>query len=88
MIGKSGGEISRKNKGVLDRPWTKWRVLMVMSSTLKFQFTVNPESQRFDYSVRQKIGDPGPSQSWAAWMAPAGNWFSWRRGENRSLGTC
>ena len=48
------------NKGVLDGPWTKWRVLRAMSSTLKFQFTVNPESLRFDYSVRQKIGDPGP----------------------------
>ena len=25
---KSGGEISRKNnKGVLDRPWTKWKIL-------------------------------------------------------------
>ena len=28
------------NKGVLDRPWTKWRVLMSISDTLKFQFTV------------------------------------------------
>ena len=27
------------NKGVLDRPWTKWRVLIAISSTLKFQFT-------------------------------------------------
>ena len=42
---KSGGEISRKNNnGVLDRPWTKRRVLRAISSTLKFQFTVNPES--------------------------------------------
>ena len=32
------------NKGVLGRPWTKWRVLRAISSTLKFQFTVNPES--------------------------------------------
>ena len=41
-FGKSGGEISRNNnKGVLDRPWTKWRVLFAISSTLKFQFTVN-----------------------------------------------
>ena len=28
------------NKGVLDGPWTKWRVLRAISSTLKFQFTV------------------------------------------------
>ena len=35
------------NKGVLDRPLTKWRVLSAISSTLKFQFTVNPESLRF-----------------------------------------
>ena len=45
FLGKSGGEIARKNnKGVLDRPWTKRRVLNAISSTLKFQFTVNPES--------------------------------------------
>ena len=28
------------NKGVLERPWTKLRVLRAISSTLKFQFTV------------------------------------------------
>ena len=28
------------NKGVLERPGTKWNVLRVISSTLKFQFTV------------------------------------------------
>ena len=60
FLEKSGGETSRKNKGVLDRPWTKRMVLRAISSTLKLKFTVNPESQRFDYSVRQKIGDPGP----------------------------
>ena len=32
------------NKGVLDRPWTIWMVLRAIFSTLKFQFTVNPES--------------------------------------------
>ena len=43
-FGESGGEISRKNnKGVLGRPWTKLKVLRAISSTLKFQFTVNPE---------------------------------------------
>ena len=45
IVGKYGGEISRENnKGVLDRPWTKWMVLWAISNTLKFQFTVNPES--------------------------------------------
>ena len=34
----------KKNKGVLDRPWAKRMVLMAISSTLKFQFAVNPES--------------------------------------------
>ena len=34
------GEISRKNnKGVLERPGTKWKVLRAISSTLKCQFT-------------------------------------------------
>jgi len=28
------------NKGVLERPWTKWRVLNAISNTLRFQFTV------------------------------------------------
>ena len=32
------------NKSVLYRPWTKRRVLRAISSTLKFQVTVNPES--------------------------------------------
>ncbi len=27
------------NKGVLERPWTKWKVLRAISSTLKCQFT-------------------------------------------------
>ena len=45
VFGKSGGEISRRNnKGVLDRPWTKWRVFRAISGTLKFQLTVNPDS--------------------------------------------
>ena len=34
----------KNSKGVLDRPWTKWKVLKAISSTLKSQFTVNPES--------------------------------------------
>ena len=32
------------NKGVLDRPWTKRRVLRAISSISKFKFTINPES--------------------------------------------
>ena len=27
------------NKGVLERPWTKWKLLMAISTTLKCQFT-------------------------------------------------
>ena len=53
-------DIEENSKGVLGRPWTKWMVLRVISSTLKFQFTVNHEKWRFDYSVRQNIGDRGP----------------------------
>ena len=47
------------NKGVLDRPWTIWKVLKAISSTLKCEFTGNYEMKRFDYLVRQNIGDPG-----------------------------
>jgi hypothetical protein len=50
----------RIHKAVLHNPWTKWKVSKAISSTLKLQFTVNTESSRLDYSVRQKIGDPGP----------------------------
>jgi hypothetical protein len=33
-------EISKKNNnGVLGRPWTKWKVLRVISNTLKFPKT-------------------------------------------------
>ena len=38
------------NKGVLDRTWTKRMVLKVISSTLKFQFTVNHEVK--DLTIR------------------------------------
>ena len=34
------------NKGVLGRPWTTWMVSMAMSSTLKFQFTINPGNEK------------------------------------------
>ena len=43
----SGGEISMKNdKGVMDRPWTEWRFLRAISSTLKCQFTGNHELEK------------------------------------------
>ena len=34
------------NKGVLDRPWTIWKVLTAISSTLKCQFTGNHENEK------------------------------------------
>ena len=42
--GEFSGEKSKNNEGVLGRPWTKLMVCIAISSTLKFQFTVNPES--------------------------------------------
>ena len=36
----SSSEEEVNNKGVLERPWTKSKVLRAISSTLKFQFTV------------------------------------------------
>ena len=33
-------------KGVLDRPWTIWKVLRAISSTLKCQFTGNHENKK------------------------------------------
>ena len=48
------------DKGVLGRPWTIWKILRAISSTLKCQFTGNHDFlKRFDYLVRQNIGDPG-----------------------------
>ena len=44
------------NKGVLERPWTKWRVLRAISSTLKFQFTV--KCWKVDFLM------PGKTKSW------------------------
>ena len=40
------------NTGVLERPWTKWRVLRAISSTLKFQFTVKVEKWTVRCHVR------------------------------------
>ena len=37
------------NKGVLERPWTKWRVLRAISTTLKCQFTV--KCWKVDFSM-------------------------------------
>ena len=36
----------KNNKGVLDRPWTIWKVLKAISSTLKCQFTENHENAK------------------------------------------
>ena len=54
-----GGEIFSKimlvryrginNKGVLERPWTKWRVLKAISTTLKCQFT--GKCKKVDFSM-------------------------------------
>ena len=37
------------NKGVLERPWTKWRVLEAISTTLKCQFT--GKCRKVDFSI-------------------------------------
>ena len=50
------------NKGVLDRPGTIWKVLRAISSTLKCQFTGNHGNEKFDYLVRQNIGNPGSTK--------------------------
>ena len=50
------------NKGVLDRPWTIWKVLRAISSTLKCQFTENRENEENSYWVGQNIGDPGSTK--------------------------
>ena len=40
------GYRGKKNKGVLDRPWTKWMVLRAISGTLKGQFTEKHENEK------------------------------------------
>ena len=40
------------NKGVMERPWTKWRVLRAISTTLKCQFSENVEKWTFRCHVR------------------------------------
>ena len=45
------------NKGVLDRPWTKWMVLRAISSTLKFQFTENHENR-----LARRLVRPDPAK--------------------------
>ena len=60
IFGKSGGDRSRKNnKGVLDRPWTIWKVLKAISSTLKCQFTVNHENEKIWLFGETEHGRPG-----------------------------
>ena len=43
MVERSRG---KDNKGVLDRPWTIWRVLKAISNTSKCQFTGNHELEK------------------------------------------
>jgi hypothetical protein len=77
------GEISRKNnKGVLERPGTKWVVLRAISSTLKCQFT--GKCWKVDFSMPCKTksaehlhvwpfarcGHPGNLQT-----SPISNWI-------------
>jgi len=48
-------DISRKNnKGVLDRPWTIWKVWKAISSTLKFQSTGKCSKMDFLMSSKTK----------------------------------
>ena len=47
------------NKGVLDGPWTIWKVLRAISSTLYVSLPEIMKMKRFDCLVRQNIGDPG-----------------------------
>ena len=42
------GYRGKKNKGVLDRPWTKWMVLRAISGTLKGQFTEKHENEKIE----------------------------------------
>ena len=43
------------NKGVLERPWTKWKVLKAISSTLKFQMTVKCRKVDFPMPCKTKF---------------------------------
>ena len=47
------------NKGVLDRPWTIWKVLRAISSTLKCQFTLNHELEKIWLFGETKHRRPG-----------------------------
>ena len=47
MFGNLGVRYRGKNhKGVLDRPWTKWKVLRAISGTLTCQFTGKHENEK------------------------------------------
>ena len=48
-----------KNKGVLDRPWTIWKVVRAISSTLKCQFTENHETAKILLFGEKEHGRPG-----------------------------
>ena len=45
------------NKGVLERPWTKWRVLEAISTTLKCQFTGKCWKVDFSMPCKTKLRD-------------------------------
>jgi len=48
------------NKGVMDRPWTIWKVLMAISSTLKCQFTGKHENGKIWLVGETEHRRPGP----------------------------
>ena len=65
------------NKGVLERPWTKWMVLRAISTTLKCQFTgkcwkvdflmpcTTKSAETFQVAPYARCGPPGnPSTPW------------------------
>ena len=55
---KTVGEISKKNnEGVLERPGTKWKVLMAISSTLKCQFSGKCRKVEFSMPCKTKSAE-------------------------------
>ena len=48
---------NNNNKGVLERPWTKWRVLDAISTTLKCQFTGKCRKVDFSMSCTTKSAE-------------------------------
>ena len=50
------------NKGVLDGPWTIWKVLRAISSTLKCQFTGNHANKKIRLFGETEHMRPGGRQ--------------------------